>query len=336
MADVFCAKCNEPWDRYGIEHGDVTPGEAMMILQGRGCPCCEGVASEDGDEMEALRSTADSWDGCPIEAINRMADNSHKPYDTAIPPIILHTCEGCGIQEGHDPEDYIYNEWQRLVKGKGKAKEPSAFNVKGSRWQSWEVDQLSFETINDATVCSRCCNTCDHCGEQFVDGADDTFHRQVGMNIEHFCSAECYCARVDEEQSEWVVEEGPRLLQSKDVEIVGGWDDWGTLAFDLDWTTGDDPSPDDVLQWFIDNAPAVIRHDVYGGPYTSEQWGELFALDLDVETLATLEYAGHNDQGSQYDAIGGSVRCGPMPESEAIQLVTAYNSVILQRLIDKG
>lgn len=40
MSDVFCAVCNEPWDFYGLSHGDVTPAEGRRILAGEGCPCC--------------------------------------------------------------------------------------------------------------------------------------------------------------------------------------------------------------------------------------------------------------------------------------------------------
>lgn len=40
MSDVICAVCGEPWDYYGLKHGDVTPSEGRRILAGEGCPCC--------------------------------------------------------------------------------------------------------------------------------------------------------------------------------------------------------------------------------------------------------------------------------------------------------
>jgi len=40
MGDIVCAICGEPWDSYGIRHGDMTPEEAQKFLQGKGCPCC--------------------------------------------------------------------------------------------------------------------------------------------------------------------------------------------------------------------------------------------------------------------------------------------------------
>lgn len=41
MADIYCAKCGEPWDAYGVRHGgDMTTSEAHRFLRGEGCPSC--------------------------------------------------------------------------------------------------------------------------------------------------------------------------------------------------------------------------------------------------------------------------------------------------------
>jgi hypothetical protein len=40
MSDIPCAKCREPWDAYGVRHGDMEPDEAKRFLKGEGCPCC--------------------------------------------------------------------------------------------------------------------------------------------------------------------------------------------------------------------------------------------------------------------------------------------------------
>jgi len=43
--DIFCAKCAQPWDSYGITidvgHGDMTAAEARRFRRGEGCPSCE-------------------------------------------------------------------------------------------------------------------------------------------------------------------------------------------------------------------------------------------------------------------------------------------------------
>ena len=38
--DIHCAKCGEPWDSYGVHHGDLTPAESRRFLRGEGCPSC--------------------------------------------------------------------------------------------------------------------------------------------------------------------------------------------------------------------------------------------------------------------------------------------------------
>ena len=40
MSDIYCAKCGEPWDAYGVRHGDMEPLEARKFLASKGCPCC--------------------------------------------------------------------------------------------------------------------------------------------------------------------------------------------------------------------------------------------------------------------------------------------------------
>ena len=38
--DVFCLVCDEPWDSYGVTHGDMTSAEATAFYRGEGCPAC--------------------------------------------------------------------------------------------------------------------------------------------------------------------------------------------------------------------------------------------------------------------------------------------------------
>ena len=40
MSDITCAKCGEPWDAYGLDHGDVEEGDGDKIRTGLGCPSC--------------------------------------------------------------------------------------------------------------------------------------------------------------------------------------------------------------------------------------------------------------------------------------------------------
>ena len=41
MSDIVCSIGGEPWDAYGVRHGDMTPAEARKFLAGQGCPSCD-------------------------------------------------------------------------------------------------------------------------------------------------------------------------------------------------------------------------------------------------------------------------------------------------------
>lgn len=38
--DVYCKRCGEPWDLYGVQHGDMTATERDSFWRGEGCPAC--------------------------------------------------------------------------------------------------------------------------------------------------------------------------------------------------------------------------------------------------------------------------------------------------------
>ena len=40
--DVYCKRCGEPWDVYGVDHGDMTEDERRRFWSGEGCPSCYG------------------------------------------------------------------------------------------------------------------------------------------------------------------------------------------------------------------------------------------------------------------------------------------------------
>ena len=102
MSDILCAVCGEPWDAYGVHHGDMLAWEATLFKAGAGCPSCAGVAPDgiDADDV-SLRSAESmaSWDD----------PHSFPHYNDAIggterkrpaweepPRRVLWTCAGCG------------------------------------------------------------------------------------------------------------------------------------------------------------------------------------------------------------------------------------------------
>ena len=40
--DVYCKRCGEPWDLYGVQH-EFTPEERDHFWKGEGCPSCCGM-----------------------------------------------------------------------------------------------------------------------------------------------------------------------------------------------------------------------------------------------------------------------------------------------------
>jgi hypothetical protein len=51
--DVICAQCGEPFDYYGIYHGDFEKEDIEPFLRGEHCPCCKGYPE---------RRTGEYWD----------------------------------------------------------------------------------------------------------------------------------------------------------------------------------------------------------------------------------------------------------------------------------
>jgi len=61
IGDITCRVCGEPWDAYGVYHGDMTPAEKTTFLKGKGCPTCGGNPNkcEVGDEGSTI---CDNWE----------------------------------------------------------------------------------------------------------------------------------------------------------------------------------------------------------------------------------------------------------------------------------
>ena len=70
MGDVICNICGEPWDFWGMMHGDMTKTEARTMLSGEGCPCCKGKRPDDADRtLEWMKSLDEGTDLDPFEFI---------------------------------------------------------------------------------------------------------------------------------------------------------------------------------------------------------------------------------------------------------------------------
>jgi hypothetical protein len=70
--DVYCKRCGEPWDLYGVNHGDMSPEERGRFWAGEGCPACFGKEVEKTPFRAQLASAlhevlGDDIDGLAVE-----------------------------------------------------------------------------------------------------------------------------------------------------------------------------------------------------------------------------------------------------------------------------
>lgn len=74
MSSIFCARCGEPWDSTGgihYSHSDLTEKQYQLLLEGRGCPCCQGdpmnhpgfeeAVDEGHDPLEMKHEAVRQW-----------------------------------------------------------------------------------------------------------------------------------------------------------------------------------------------------------------------------------------------------------------------------------
>ena len=73
MGDIYCAVCGEPWDAYGVYHGDMTEEEKENFLAGRGCPVCKGRKPRDINNLvKFLLSVTDGTDEDPVDILTNV------------------------------------------------------------------------------------------------------------------------------------------------------------------------------------------------------------------------------------------------------------------------
>lgn len=50
--DLYCNVCGEPWNGYGVLHGDMTQEESIKFIDGLGCPSCTLKKERSSDRMK--------------------------------------------------------------------------------------------------------------------------------------------------------------------------------------------------------------------------------------------------------------------------------------------
>lgn len=153
--DIKCVVCGEPWDSYGIRHGDMLPWEADLFRKGAGCPCCKG--EPNGFAPETL-SDIENGDEDPMDRI--LARETHEKglapkWDRPSDPVHWE-CDACGVECITDLDS---NELEFRAPYKSLA------SYRG-RHRYCVAEKEAYHTFESGTrVCPDCYKTCDHCSE---------------------------------------------------------------------------------------------------------------------------------------------------------------------------
>lgn len=153
--DIKCVVCGEPWDSYGVRHGDMLPWEADLFRKGAGCPCCEG---QSNGFAPATLEDIENGDEDPMDRINAREDHEaglapkwERPADP-----VHWECDACGVQAITDLDSgelEYHTPYKSLASYRGH-----------HRGQTPEKEPChTFES--GARVCDDCFKRCDHCGE---------------------------------------------------------------------------------------------------------------------------------------------------------------------------
>ena len=74
--DVYCKRCGEPWDLYGVEHGDMDDDERRRFWAGEGCPSCYGKPVEKRPFRADLMGELHAVLGSDIDGLAAMMEDA--------------------------------------------------------------------------------------------------------------------------------------------------------------------------------------------------------------------------------------------------------------------
>ena len=202
MPDINCTVCGEPWDRHGLYHGDVTPGEADAILSGKGCPSCSGYHPETDE------------------------DHGYDPRAIDDTSIVFEKCAHCEVALTADADKFTYSQWGRADKGDSTIRalaekieaigESYGTPLAQNLWSRSRYD-AKFIELGDDTLCTKCAPICDHCSDP-IDKRDDGAYVFHEMNEYH---VDCYLEVESEQNYEYFIERMDEVLSENNMEVKG-------------------------------------------------------------------------------------------------------------------
>ena len=187
MPDMKCRVCYEPWDSYGVRHGDMALWESKLFLAGKGCPCCEGIWRGDSEEEEVYDvDFSDAWLNPPE-------------------PEVVQACAECEIQEVKSVE----YEGLRLWRG-GKRVHYSYGRAITAEFVTFfpdSPDEHEWVVIGGEKYCEACTSRCQECKTPIFTRSDMTGDvYDEGACFEHPHSpyksvcVDCFCVLTAEEE----------------------------------------------------------------------------------------------------------------------------------------
>ena len=178
--DIRCVVCGEPYEAWGINHGDMMAWETDLFRAGAGCPCCLGVKNED--YVPDSLADFENGDEDPIDRIFAREDFECGKVAAWAPPAneVLHECDGCGVKLCRILAAEVYDGYSRekvydwVIEPRTQASisyyrshrfsilEPSDYIEGGDEewnWHPWD---------DDRSACPYCAKRCDECDEVIV------------------------------------------------------------------------------------------------------------------------------------------------------------------------
>ena len=200
MSDIHCPVCGEPWDAYGVNHGDMLAWEAKLFKAGAGCPSCEGEAPEGTDveacELEHAKNVVlDVADDDPhaYEIANRLgvlALSKDRPAWKRPEDMICWSCESCRASVMLDADDNKTLYWI--------SKKYKCDTLLERRWDEALIATAKNAdhsaplnlTINKTAYCPGCVEECGECGS--LEFADNLILPQGHYGKDEAVCEDCY------------------------------------------------------------------------------------------------------------------------------------------------
>ena len=308
MPDINCTVCGEPWDRYGLYHGDVTPGEADAILSGKGCPSCSGYHPETDE------------------------DHGYDPGAIDDTSIVFEQCAHCEVALTADADKFTYSQWGRADKGDSTIRtlaekieaigESYGTPLARNLW-SRSRDYAEFHEVGGDILCTKCAPICDHCGDPIDPRGEENIYHE--MNEYH---VECYLEVESEQNYEYFIERMDEVLSKNDME-VNGETHYDKIQSSVDWDGGDtyqEPTDHQVIQAFIDTHLSTLIHTDFGGPYTEKQWKTLLTKIENDDTGDLADWRHARDGGYRVFIEDDPSQSMMANADTYLKVITEYNT----------